>query len=164
MHDNQDNSTAQSATELIKCGRAIHAVLDQIDDEMEKHLNINRTDLRCLNALEHGPLTPTQLATRLGLTSGSITALVDRLEQRGFVARTRSATDRRSMVIELQPIVFHQIGTRYRLVADSITARFQGLSEQDHAEAITHLQALIEALELGLTQVREARNPPPATD
>lgn len=48
---------------------------------------------------EAGELTPSQLADRLDLTSGAVTALVDRLERLGWVRREPHPTDRRSLVI-----------------------------------------------------------------
>jgi DNA-binding MarR family transcriptional regulator len=60
-----------------------------------------------LAALEHlelaGPLSPTDLAKRLLLTPGSVTALLDRLERAGWVRRRPHATSRRSIVVELSP-------------------------------------------------------------
>jgi DNA-binding MarR family transcriptional regulator len=60
-----------------------------------------------LAALEHlelaGPLSPTDLAERLLLTPGSVTALLDRLERAGWVRRRPHPTSRRSIVVELSP-------------------------------------------------------------
>src|SRR3712207_2574754 len=47
----------------------------------------------------HGGLTPTELGRRLSLSSGAITALVDRLERTGHVERRRNPADRRSSVV-----------------------------------------------------------------
>ncbi len=56
-------------------------------------------------ALDHlsfaGELTPGQLAERLDLTSGAVTALIDRLECAGWVSRTPHPSDRRSHVLTL---------------------------------------------------------------
>lgn len=48
---------------------------------------------------QEAAVTPTDIAHYLGISSASTTALIDRLEQSGHVARTRHATDRRSVVI-----------------------------------------------------------------
>lgn len=61
---------------------------------------------RELEALEHleedGPLTQRDLADRLGLSSGGMTLLVDRLEQVGLVARRPHPSDRRAVLLHLQ--------------------------------------------------------------
>ncbi|AWB85659.1 MarR family winged helix-turn-helix transcriptional regulator [Mycetocola zhujimingii] len=68
------------------------------------HLGLSPTDL---TALEHvylaGPLTPGDLATRLGLTSGSITPLVDRIQAGGYLLRDVNPDDRRSSLVKTTP-------------------------------------------------------------
>jgi hypothetical protein len=49
----------------------------------------------------HGPSTPTQGGRRLQLATASVTALIDRLEHLGLVARRRHRTDRRKVVVDL---------------------------------------------------------------
>ncbi|MGO8955989.1 MAG: MarR family winged helix-turn-helix transcriptional regulator [Streptosporangiaceae bacterium] len=63
---------------------------------------INATDLNCLNILSFsGNMTAGDLAKATGLTTASITGVVDRLEAAGFVSRERDATDRRRVVVTI---------------------------------------------------------------
>ena len=66
-------------------------------------LGITVTDLSALNMLSMaGPLTPGQLADRLGITrGGAVTTVVDRLEKAGYVRRSRDEEDRRRVRVEL---------------------------------------------------------------
>src|ERR1700756_4204270 len=65
-------------------------------------IGINATDLNCLNILSFsGHMTAGELARATGLTTASITGVVDRLEEAGFVRRERDAQDRRRVVIHL---------------------------------------------------------------
>ena len=50
-----------------------------------------------------GDLRMTELAAKMGITTGSLTVLVDRLERGGFVARKPHETDRRSIRVGLTP-------------------------------------------------------------
>ncbi len=56
-----------------------------------------------LAALEHlqaaGPMTLGRLGERLSMSPGTLTALVDPLERRGFVERTPNPGDRRSALV-----------------------------------------------------------------
>jgi DNA-binding MarR family transcriptional regulator len=74
---------------------------DAFDEAAARLLNVNRTDLRCLGLLiqEIGPTTPGVLASRLGLTAGSVTTMLDRLERLDYVTRVRDPDDRRKVVI-----------------------------------------------------------------
>lgn len=65
-------------------------------------IGVNTTDMQCIQLLQRGPLTAGELARRTGLTTASMTGVIDRLERAGFVARTRDAKDRRRVVVELQ--------------------------------------------------------------
>ncbi|HWD79605.1 MAG TPA: MarR family transcriptional regulator [Kribbella sp.] len=47
----------------------------------------------------YGPLTPRQLAEYTGLTSGTITGVIDRLEAHGFVTREPDPRDRRKVLV-----------------------------------------------------------------
>jgi DNA-binding MarR family transcriptional regulator len=62
---------------------------------------LGATDLYALNILQlTGPMTPGELGTRTGLTTGPTTRLIDRLEQAGYVRRVPSPDDRRKVIVE----------------------------------------------------------------
>jgi MarR family 2-MHQ and catechol resistance regulon transcriptional repressor len=61
-----------------------------------------QSDFGVLEALLHrGPLSAKQLGAKVLLTSGSITAAVDRLVDRGLVRREDDAHDRRACIVHL---------------------------------------------------------------
>ncbi|WP_031482744.1 MarR family winged helix-turn-helix transcriptional regulator [Maridesulfovibrio frigidus] len=49
----------------------------------------------------HKPMRMKELAQRMGITTGTLTVLVDRLENKGFVRRKPHESDRRSIIVEL---------------------------------------------------------------
>src|SRR6516164_7121704 len=65
-------------------------------------IGINNTDLNCLNILSFsGHMTAGELARATGLTTASITGVIDRLEEAGFVRRERDPSDRRRVVVQI---------------------------------------------------------------
>lgn len=67
-----------------------------------RKLGLNTTDWDCLSILSiKGISTPTELARYTGLTSGSTTAMLDRLEKARFIRRKVNPDDRRGVMIEL---------------------------------------------------------------
>jgi DNA-binding MarR family transcriptional regulator len=65
-------------------------------------IGINATDLNCLNILSFsGRMTAGELARATGLTTASITGVIDRLEEAGFVTRERDPHDRRRVVVQI---------------------------------------------------------------
>ncbi|MFB7111539.1 MarR family winged helix-turn-helix transcriptional regulator [Streptomyces sp. NPDC056291] len=62
---------------------------------------LGATDLYALNILQlAGAMTPGELGTRTGLTTGPTTRLIDRLEQAGYVRRVPDPGDRRKVIVE----------------------------------------------------------------
>jgi DNA-binding MarR family transcriptional regulator len=80
--------------------RSYQRSVDAFDEVVAQYLGINRTDLRGLDVLlEQEETTPGYLADALGLTTGSITAMLDRLEKLGYVERHPDPTDRRRVAV-----------------------------------------------------------------
>jgi DNA-binding MarR family transcriptional regulator len=77
---------------------------DMFDEAAAAFVRINRTDARCMDILDRfGRMTAGQLATGARLTSGAVTAVLDRLEQAGLVRRVRDTADRRRVLVEVTP-------------------------------------------------------------
>lgn len=79
-----------------------HAIADS--------LGLNVTDLKCLDLIrETDGMTPGQLAKLVGLTTGAVTGIIDRLELAGYAQRRRDSIDRRKISIHARP---EQISSR----------------------------------------------------
>jgi DNA-binding MarR family transcriptional regulator len=75
---------------------------DRFEDEVAEYFGVNRTAMRCMDVLERvGQLTAGEIARETGLTSGAVTAMLDRLERAGYVRRFRDTADRRKVLVEL---------------------------------------------------------------
>jgi len=69
-----------------------------------ERLGLNIIDLRCLRlASEAEEPTAGHLAKITGLTTGTITGLLDRLEKARFIRRERVANDRRKVIVKVLP-------------------------------------------------------------
>ena len=63
---------------------------------------MNVTDSRALSSLQlRGRMTAGELADETGLTTGAVTAIIDRLEAAGWVRRESDPDDRRKVIIRL---------------------------------------------------------------
>lgn len=90
----------------------------RFDDAFAAFLGVNPTDTRCIDIVErHGKITAGRLAAEMGLTTGAVTAVIDRLETAGYVARDRDPGDRRKVwialtahTVELTHRIFGQFG------------------------------------------------------
>ena len=68
-----------------------------------ERIGLNATDLNCLNiAGLTGRMTAGELARATGLTTASITGVLDRLEEGGFIRRERDLRDRRRVIVNVK--------------------------------------------------------------
>ncbi|MBV9942444.1 MAG: MarR family transcriptional regulator [Solirubrobacterales bacterium] len=84
--------------------RANQRATDVVDELICQLLGINRTDARCLDILEqYGSMSAGELAGASRLTTGAITAVIDRLERAALARRVPHPTDRRRVLVEPTP-------------------------------------------------------------
>src|SRR5688500_6291618 len=75
-----------------------------ISDLVARRVGLNSTDLECLDILYlTGVTTAGTLSKHTGLTTGATTAVIDRLEDAGFVRRRRDTDDRRCVLVAVLP-------------------------------------------------------------
>lgn len=87
--------------------RANQRATDVVDELICQLLGINRTDARCLDILDqHGSMSAGDLAEASRLTTGAITAVIDRLERAGLARRVPDPADRRRVLVELTEKAF----------------------------------------------------------
>jgi MarR family 2-MHQ and catechol resistance regulon transcriptional repressor len=104
---------------------------------------LGTSDFAALEALLHkGPLPVNAIAEKVFLTSGSMTAAVDRLESKGLVRRKADASDRRTWVVHLTPKGEALIATAFKDHAAALERAVEGLSQTERAEVIELLKKL----------------------
>jgi DNA-binding MarR family transcriptional regulator len=76
-----------------------------------------------------GPITPTELARTVGLTTGGLSIALERLERIGYLRRVRHPGDRRKVMVEitdaivpLQKTMFAALGRRMQTILGGYTA------------------------------------------
>jgi DNA-binding MarR family transcriptional regulator len=88
--------------ELLAAYQFLQAQNLRMTSGLTSHLGIGSTDLRVLLYVDRAPdATPKEVAVQLKQTSGSITALLDRLEKSGHIVRRPHPSDRRSLTLAL---------------------------------------------------------------
>jgi DNA-binding MarR family transcriptional regulator len=100
--------------EFIGAIRASQTATEMLDAAIADHLGLHGTDYRCLDVLDQeGPMTAGRLAERARLSPGATTALIDRLERKHLVRRTRDTKDRRRVLVEVTPELRRQAEQLY---------------------------------------------------
>lgn len=98
---------------MADLGVAVQAYQSSVDDydrECARLLGVNETDLRCLELLTtEGEQSPRELSIKLTLTTGSVTAMLDRLAKLDLLVRSPHPVDRRKVVVRLTEMAEQRI-------------------------------------------------------
>jgi DNA-binding MarR family transcriptional regulator len=93
-------------------------------------------------------LRPTELYTSLMISSGGLTARLDRLEDAGLIRRRASEDDARSLLVELSPAGKKKIEAAFRADMELENKMVSGLSESERAELVRLLRKLMQAMKV----------------
>lgn len=89
-------------------------------------------------------MTAGQLTQRLNLTTGAVTNLIDRLEQRGAVKRMPDPNDRRKVIVTVNPDSLETLGQAYRSMGHAIEQLLAGYSLRELRFLLRCHQSVIE--------------------
>ncbi|MEE1756643.1 MarR family winged helix-turn-helix transcriptional regulator [Streptomyces sp. SP18CS02] len=109
---------------------------------------LHATDVQALAAIldADAPLTPGRLREHLGLTSGAVTACLDRLERAGHIRRSRESADRRVVHIhyveEAKPVA----RSYFQPLARATENAREGFTGEELAVVLRFLVAMNEEL------------------
>ncbi|HET9348522.1 MAG TPA: MarR family transcriptional regulator [Arthrobacter sp.] len=96
--------TASSYHPAALALQGLFSLANETEREVARRLGLNLTDYRALSALaQSGPVTVGKLAEDLGATPATATAIVSRMEARGYMARHRNTEDRRQVQVNVTP-------------------------------------------------------------
>jgi DNA-binding MarR family transcriptional regulator len=121
----------------------------ELSDDFERHLGreltVNPTDL---DAMEHllmsGPLGPSELSRRLGISTASTTKVVDRLVELGHVTREAHPSDRRSvLVVPTESSRARALGVLMPMI-QGIDAELDAFSHEDQATITDYLERVVD--------------------
>nr|AHE14678.1 MarR family protein [uncultured bacterium] len=90
------------------------SAVQAVNEAIAREAGVGPSDLRCVReVVVDGPLPAGELARRLQLTTGAITHMLDRLAAVGLVRRVRDGTDRRRVLVEVDPDARDRLIERY---------------------------------------------------
>jgi len=77
------------------------AAVNDFDREVARLLHVSELELRCLEIVLQSDegTSPRELADQLGITTGSMTTMTDRLSARGYLSRTPHPSDGRKILV-----------------------------------------------------------------
>ncbi len=120
-------------SDFLLAMRRVGSIMQLLGQMSAERIGINVTDLNCLNIVAlTGPMTAGELAKATGLTTASITGVLDRLEEGGFVRRERDPKDRRRVIVNLNPGPgLREIGPTFAPLVKAWRATASGYSDEE---------------------------------
>jgi DNA-binding MarR family transcriptional regulator len=95
-------------------------------------LGVNVTDMKCLDIIAlKGSANPSQLAKLTGLSTGSTTAMMDRLEKKGLIERRPNPEDRRGAIVVLTNGAAKKFPALFESMAKAMEALVSSYSEKE---------------------------------
>jgi DNA-binding MarR family transcriptional regulator len=122
---------------------------------ISKQLGLSESEMLAVAHLaQHGQLSPSALGELVDLSSGGVTALVQRLESAGHLVRRRHPTDGRSVLVELSPQFLERAERAFDPLVSDLDAASGELSPD---ERIVVRRFLDRAVALSEAHARAAR-------
>ncbi|MCD9025097.1 MarR family winged helix-turn-helix transcriptional regulator [Cohnella silvisoli] len=122
-------------------------------------LGLGITDMKTVSTLQQeGPMTAGQLAQRLNLTTGAVSNVIDRLEQRKFVKREPDAKDRRKVIVTVNQKNLAPSDNIYRSMGEAFERLLETYSTQELEFLVKYNQATIELTMLESAKLTKGYN------
>jgi MarR family transcriptional regulator, organic hydroperoxide resistance regulator len=137
----QWESSKIQAMEALQAWALAFAELNQL---MSSWLHLPTTDANALGQVlwadaSGDPLSPSRLGQRIGMSSGSVTVLLNRLEEAGLLERSREHTDRRR--VTLRPTAAAR--ERARAFAETSTAEISAALDEVSAAELERVTIIV---------------------
>lgn len=127
---------------FLVLSRASRSVMAHAEQDIRKH-GLNPTQFGVLELLYHkGPHPLQQIGGKILLTSGSMTYVIDTLEQKGLVKRKLCAEDRRIIYAEITEKGHELMSRIFPLHEETIKQAVGSLSDEEKLQAIQLLKKL----------------------
>jgi DNA-binding MarR family transcriptional regulator len=126
-------SAAQLREEVAHGVRRAIALTVLYNDQVASKVGMSASESQSMHLLQlYGPMTPGRLAEVTGLSTGTITGVVDRLERLGFARRERSTQDRRKVLVVLdEEVLAEKMAAYYAEHATNLDTALRRYSREE---------------------------------
>ena len=111
-----------------------------------KRMGLEASELAALEHLQaSGAINQKRLGERLSMSPGAITAMIDRLERRGYVERTPNPEDRRSALVNITKVGIEESLRHLWPYIEDMKGVEEGFSEEERVVVARFLRAATQA-------------------
>jgi len=153
--------------EVMEALRGWAVAFAELNQHMATWMDLPTTDAQALGqvlwaASDGDPLSPARLGLRIGMTSGSVTVLVNRLEAAGLIERSREHADRRRVTLRPTPAAQERARAFTETSVTEIAAALRETDPAALATSASFLGRMAEAATVAADRLRAGR--PPAVE
>lgn len=128
---------------------------------LAEQIGLGATETKTLFLLRsQGALTAGEIAQQTGLTTASVTNLLDRLERKGFVRRVRDTADRRRVIVEPVETRQAELDTLFGAVQAAFGDLLESYSDEQLATIADFLRRATQYSRVLITQLAATTEPP----
>lgn len=128
---------------LWDLGRTMSTQTVFLHQAIAQSVGLNATDTKCVDLILRAPeatVTAGWLADATGLTTGAITHVLDRLEQRQIIERVRDASDRRKVFVRVRPKSLEPLIPKYEVIGKAYLAVLDEFTTEELELICTYLE------------------------
>jgi len=138
-------------TEILINIRKILRSINLESKRIQKEYGISIPQYLCLNFLqsqEEFNATLTEIKTHLNLNASTVTGIISRLENRGYIAKLPNQEDKRSSKIYLTALGEKTVKSVPDLLHEKLTRKLKGLSNEELFQVKKSLDILVNLMEV----------------
>lgn len=142
--------------EVLEALRRIIRAIDLQSKQLMQRSGLTGPQLLVLQTLKkHNEMTAGELAKSMNLSQGTITSILDRLEKKRYIARCRSETDKRRVVVSLQAEGKQALDSAPTLLQEHFLASFDELQQWEKTLILSSLQRVAGMMDIQQLNIPE---------
>lgn len=158
-------SKKEQCEEVLVAIRRIVRAIDLHSRKLIQHHGITGPQVLILKSLLDQPgVAVGELAQRVHLSQATVTDILDRLEKRALVVRSRSSADKRRVLVYPTPAAEELIKSAPSLLQDAFTERFCDLQDWERLLMLSTLQRVAAMMDADSLDAAPYLTPGPILD
>jgi DNA-binding MarR family transcriptional regulator len=142
--------------ELNMSLREVRDQLMHVTSAVGGQVGLGPTEIGLIDLIARtAPVTPGHLATMTGLNPATITGVLDRLEEGGWIRRERDAVDRRRVFIHPNAERAQQLGPKFGVMLKRMSDIYAGYSDKELRTLLDFMQKVRDAGGSSVNELRE---------
>ena len=127
--------------------RKIMRAIDMYSSRLAKDYGLTTPQLLCLKQVaQSGDMTPSELSKAVNLSHATVTGIINRLEKKNFIKKTRSQKDGRSFIISLDEQGLSMVKSAPSVLQDKFMNELSRLQDWEKTQILSSLQRVAHIL------------------